>query len=65
MVANERGGEQMELSLGFWLSDDVVVQVSIDVANFFFIFLLFLFGPFTMSKIFIQKITAMTKLTRH
>ena len=55
----------MELSLGFWLSDDVVVQVSIDVANFFFIFLLFLFGPFTMSKIFIQKITTMTKLTRH
>ena len=51
----------MELSLGFWLSDDVVVQVSIDVANFF----LFLFGPFTMSKIFIQKITAMTKLTQH
>ena len=62
MVANERGGEQMELSLGFWLLDDVVVQVSIDEANFFFIFL-FLFGPFTMSKIFIQKITVMTKLT--
>ena len=42
MVANERGGEQMELSLGFWLSDDVVVQVSIDVANFFFIFYFYL-----------------------
>ena len=30
----------MELSLGFFLSDDVVVQVSIDVANFFYYFYL-------------------------